>query len=168
MELQPNLKVRTISLLLFLHLESLYKFPWQERPWTHHGQNQEAGFKELWLLINLILVHFWNIVYLKISYFWKKLPWLVQRALLLQWLQPTRPATGKLTINDLVNNWVVHGCGLCKQSWHHWKLNGDWVRLSKGWPDRHHSVWDPGNEEPRTDQHCHLVRAEEKRERERN
>lgn len=163
MELQPNLKVRTISLLVFLHLESRYKFPRQERPWTWSKPRYWIQ-RAVTLNISFFFIHFWNIVYLKISYFSKKLPWLLQRVLLLQWLQSTWPATGKLTINNLVNNWVVHGCWLCKQSWHHWKVNGDWVRLSKGWPDRDNSVRDPGNEEPCADQHCHLVRGK-KRER---
>lgn len=157
-------KSKNISLLLFLHLKSLYKFPWQERPWIGHGQKQEIRFEELWLLVDLILVHFRNIIYLKISDFWKKkLPWLLQRALLMQCLQTTWPATGKLAIDDLVNNWVVHGCWLCKQSWYHWKLNGNGIWLSKGWPHRDHSIRDPGNEEPCTDQHCHLVRGTEKK-----
>lgn len=34
MEMGLDLKVRTVSLLLFIHLESLYKFPWQEKSQT--------------------------------------------------------------------------------------------------------------------------------------
>lgn len=89
----------------------------------------------------------------------KELPWFLQRALV---LHPSWAAAGKLAVNDLVNDGVVHGCWLGKQCWYHWELDGDWIWLSKGWPDRDHGVRDPGNEEPCADQHCHLVRAEKR------
>lgn len=103
---------------------------------------------------------FWSIVFLKMTHSpKKKLPWFPRRAL---GLQPSRLAAGKLAIDDLVNDGVVHGCWLCQQGWYHWELDGDRVGPSKGWPDRDHGVGNPGEEEPCADQHCHLVRAEKR------
>lgn len=91
------------------------------------------------------------------------LPEVFQR-FLLGCFQTTSLATGKLVIDNLVNDGVVHGCWFGKEGWHHGELYGDGVWPSKSWPHRDHCVGNPGNQEASANQHGHLVR-ERKRQR---
>ena len=84
------------------------------------------------------------------------LPRLSKVPALLQGLKTGVFCTGILQVQDLVDDGVVHGCGLGKQCGN--DRHGYWHRvgLAKRWHHRHHCIRDPRYQEACTDQHCHL------------
>lgn len=63
---------------------------------------------------------------------------------------------GVFQVHDLVDDWVVHGWGLCQQCGNNRHSDGDWVWLTKCWHHWHNCIRNPGYQEACTDQHCHL------------